>query len=154
LTWLPSQVWFPLVDLSLVTGPERLAQLELLHLAGGRARQAVGELDPLRALVAGEVLAAVRDDVLAPSRGSRRTTSAVTARPTLVGNADHGDLATRGCETDASSTSIDDTFSPPVMMTSFLRSEIADSPSSEDPPSPVWNQLPAWTPAVSSGLSQ
>ena len=32
--------------------------------------------------------------------------------------------ATAGCEKSASSTSIDDTFSPPVMITSFLRSVI------------------------------
>ena len=32
--------------------------------------------------------------------------------------------ATAGCENSRSSTSIDDTFSPPLMITSFLRSEI------------------------------
>ena len=32
--------------------------------------------------------------------------------------------ATAGCENRTSSTSIDETFSPPVMITSFLRSEI------------------------------
>ena len=32
--------------------------------------------------------------------------------------------ATAGCEKSASSTSIDDTFSPPLMITSFLRSEM------------------------------
>ena len=32
--------------------------------------------------------------------------------------------ATAGCENSTSSTSIDDTFSPPEMITSFLRSAI------------------------------
>src|SRR5215813_9698660 len=53
----------PLVDLAVAPRPERLPQLELLHLAGRGSRQSVGELDPLRALVPGQVRAAVGDDV-------------------------------------------------------------------------------------------
>src|ERR1051326_3530602 len=48
--------------------------------------------------------------------------------------------ATAGCWNSQSSTSIDETFSPPVMITSFLRSLIAMYASSWYPPSPVWNQ--------------
>src|SRR6266699_212954 len=40
------------VHLPLVTGPERRAQLELLQLAGGRARQRLVELDALGTFVA------------------------------------------------------------------------------------------------------
>ena len=45
--------------------------------------------------------------------------------PLLVGDADDGDLGDRRVwKISASSTSIDETFSPPEMITSFLRSEI------------------------------
>ncbi len=53
------------------------------------------------------------------------TTSAMTISPHFSsGTPMTATSATAGCENSASSTSIDDTFSPPVMMTSFLRSEI------------------------------
>ncbi len=53
------------------------------------------------------------------------TTSAVTSSPHFSsGMPITATSVTSGCWKIASSTSIDDTFSPPVMMTSFLRSEI------------------------------
>ena len=53
------------------------------------------------------------------------TTSAFTASPHFSsGTPITHTSATAGCEKMQSSTSIDDTFSPPEMMTSFLRSEI------------------------------
>ena len=55
----------------------------------------------------------------------------------------------------ASSTSMDETFSPPVMITSFLRSRMLTCPSSSMiPPSPVWNQPPSRAASVSSGCCQ
>ena len=74
-------------------------ELELLELAGGGAGELVAELDPLRALVAGELRAW--------SRRSRRPRSSVAAgrldderrdelAPLLVGDADHGDLGDVG----------------------------------------------------------
>src|SRR5437879_9206934 len=51
----------PLVDLALAAGPEGLAQLELLELAGGRAGQGLAELDRRRALVLRHAAPAVGD---------------------------------------------------------------------------------------------
>ena len=117
----------PSVDLAVLTLPEGGAELELLQLAGGRAGEFVAELDPLRALVAG--------DAGAWPRRSRRprsaccpgpvTTSAVTSSPHFSsGMPMTATSVTSGCWKMASSTSIDDTFSPPEMITSFLRSEM------------------------------
>ena len=53
------------------------------------------------------------------------TTSALTVSPHFSsGTPMTATSATAGCGNSASSTSIDDTFSPPEMITSFLRSEI------------------------------
>jgi hypothetical protein len=62
------------------------------------------KFDPLGALVAGQGVAAVRDEVL---RGDPAATS-----------------LTAGLDFRASSTAIEETFSPPEMITSFLRSEM------------------------------
>ena len=54
------------------------------------------------------------------------TTSAVTVSPHLSsGTPMTATSATAGWEKSASSTSMDDTFSPPEMITSFLRSAMA-----------------------------
>src|SRR5207253_6139947 len=56
---------------------------------------------------------------------SRSTTSAFTVSPHFSsGTPMTAHSATAGCWKRQSSTSIDDTFSPPEMMTSFLRSAI------------------------------
>ena len=63
--------------------------------------------------------------------------------------------ATAGCEKSRSSTSIEETFSPPEMMTSFLRSAIDRYDwSSIRPPSPVWNQPSTMAASVASGWFQ
>jgi hypothetical protein len=64
--------------------------------------------------------------------------------------------ATRGWETTACSTSIEEMFSPPEMIRSFLRSTIQMKPSSSArPTSPVENQPSASNAAaVSFGLRQ
>jgi hypothetical protein len=59
---------------------------------------------------------------LAPSAS---TTSALMVSPHFsLGTPMTATSATAGCEKSTSSTSIEETFSPPVMMTSFLRSLI------------------------------
>lgn len=88
---------------------------------------------------------------------SARTTRALTVSPHFsCGTPMTATSATAGWLKIVSSTSIDDTFSPPVMITSFLRSEIVRCPSasSSAPPSPVRNQPSSRTAEVSSGLSQ
>src|SRR4026209_1404839 len=62
--------------------------------------------------------------------------------------------ATAGCWNRQSSTSIEETFSPPVMITSFLRSEMAMNGPSWYPPSPVWKHPSTMALAVSSGWLQ
>ncbi len=55
-----------------------------------------------------------------------RTTRALTVSPHFSsGTPITATSATAACEKRASSTSMDDTFSPPEMITSFLRSEMA-----------------------------
>ncbi len=86
-----------------------------------------------------------------------RTISALIVSPHLAsGTPMTATSATPGWLKIVSSTSIDDTFSPPVMMTSFFRSEIVRCPSPvwTVPPSPVWNQPSSSAAAVSSGFSQ
>jgi len=61
-----------------VARPERLAQLELLQLAGGGAGQRGDELDPLGALEAGQCLAAVRLMYSISGRDSRKFTGTST----------------------------------------------------------------------------
>ena len=59
-----------------------------------------------------------------PASGSS-TTSAVTISPHFSsGMPMTATSVTASCDIRVSSTSIDETFSPPVMMTSFLRSAI------------------------------
>ena len=63
-----------------------------------------------------------RSSMVAPGAS---TTSAFTVSPHFSsGTPMTAASATSGCEHSASSTSIDDTFSPPLMITSFFRSEI------------------------------
>ena len=63
--------------------------------------------------------------------------------------------ATPSSEKMASSTSMEETFSPPVMITSFFRSRMLRCPSSSmTPPSPVWNHPPSRAASVSSGWFQ
>lgn len=91
---------------------------------------------------------------VAPATG---TTKALMVSPHLVwGTPITATSATSGWLKMVSSTSMDDTFSPPVMITSFFRSEIVRWPSdsSTQPPSPVWNQSSSRTASVSSGFSQ
>ena len=58
-------------------------------------------------------------------RPSARTTSALMVSPPFsLGTPITATSATAGWENSTSSTSIEETFSPPVMMTSFLRSLI------------------------------
>ena len=85
-----------------------------------------------------------------------RTTSAFTVSPHFSsGMPMTATSATAAWENSTSSTSIDETFSPPEMITSFLRSEIVRYPSSSSsPPSPVWNQPSSRASAVASGCSQ
>ncbi len=53
------------------------------------------------------------------------TTSALTVSPHFSsGTPMTATSVTSGCAASASSTAIEDTFSPPLMITSFLRSEI------------------------------
>jgi hypothetical protein len=134
----------PLADLPLAPGPERLAQLELLQLAGGGAHQLVTELDRLRALVTRQRLrqwAISLGSARAGTPGAAPRTPS-PSRPTCRdGTPITATSATSGWLNTASSTSIDETFSPPVMITSFLRSEmVTRTPPSTVPPSPVWNQ--------------
>jgi hypothetical protein len=133
-----------------------LAQLELLQLAGGGAGELVAELDRGRALVVGEALAAVGDELGLGSCVSRAsTTRALTVSPHFSsGTPMTATSATSGWEKRASSTSIDETFSPPLMMTSFLRSEIAQvALVVEVPPSPVWNHPSARAAVGGLGLA-
>jgi hypothetical protein len=125
--------------------PVGRAELELLQLAGGRAGQLVAELDRGRALVVGEASRhhAIRSaSVLATlARRHEHHEGLHRLAPLVVGHADHRHLGDVGWLNSASSTSIELTFSPPVMITSFLRSLIVTYPSSSIvPPSPVWNQ--------------
>src|ERR1700712_3344721 len=90
------------IDLALQAAPVRLAQLELLQLAGGGARQAVAQLDLLRALVAGELGAGGGDDLGLAQRGPRRERDegGDDFAPLLVGDADHGHLGNLGMAED------------------------------------------------------
>ena len=64
----------------------------------------------------------VLGDLAAPAAS---TTRALTVSPHFSsGTPITATSATAGWEKSASSTSIDDTFSPPEMITSFLRSEM------------------------------
>jgi hypothetical protein len=75
--------------------------------------------------------------------------------PGVVRDADDGRVATAGCWQSAFSTSTERTFSPPVMITSLIRSTRKTWPSSSSrPPSPVCIQPPRNASAVSSGRSQ
>ena len=84
-----------------------------------------------------------------------RTTSALIVSPHFSsGTPITAASATPGCWKRQSSTSMDETFSPPVMMTSFFRSLITRYGPSMWPPSPVWNQPSTIALAVSAGCSQ
>ena len=87
---------------------------------------------------------------------SASTTSALTVSPHFSsGTPMTATSATAGWLKMRSSTSIDETFSAPVMITSFFRSEIVRWPSSSSwPPSPVWNQPPSRASALACGLFQ
>ena len=74
------------------SGPVRLAQHELLDLAGGGAGEVVALLDRGRALEAGEVLLAVGDDRLLVERGSLTDDDKGFGglAPAFMGDADDG----------------------------------------------------------------
>ena len=106
---------------------ERLAQVALEDLAARVLRQAGDELDVLRALVAGEAGPGVLEELVgvtvAPGLG---TTTAVTASTQYgCGMPNTATSATAGCSNIASSTSRLATFSPPLLIMSFLRSTTA-----------------------------
>src|SRR6266436_5776058 len=85
----------------------------------------------------------------------RRTTRALMVSPHFSsGTPMTATSATAGCWKRQSSTSIDETFSPPVMMTSFFRSAMTVYAPSACPPSPVWNHPSARALADSSGWFQ
>src|SRR5437660_2608101 len=83
-----------LVDLPLASGPVRLAQLELLQLARGRARERVAELDRRRTLVVRHARPTERDQVVRARRRPRPQHDQRLDRlaPFLVGDADHRGL--------------------------------------------------------------
>ena len=78
------------------------------------------------------------------STPSRSTTSAFGVSPQRsCGTAITATSATSGCWCRHASTSSEETFSPAVTMTSFLRSVIRRMPWSRVPPSPVLNHSPS-----------
>ena len=110
--------------------PVGRAQLELLELAGRGAGELVAELDRRRALVAGQPRCG-------SARSARPRSPSLPGRehdqrldrlaPLLVGHADHRRLGHRRVAgTGRPRPRSSDTFSPPVMITSFLRSEIVE----------------------------
>src|SRR5690349_15378766 len=82
------------VHLARTSLPIRRAEQELLQLAGGRASELAAELDRARALVVGQLRAAVLDEIgLARlHRGAQHYQRLHRLAPALVGHADHGDF--------------------------------------------------------------
>ena len=116
------------VDLALAALPVGRAQLELLQLAGGGAGQLVAELDAASGTCSARGAPGSGRSGRASRRRRRRgraPRAPSPSRPTSR-RARRSPRPRRpaGCEHSASSTSIDDTFSPPLMITSFLRSEM------------------------------
>jgi len=82
-------------------------------------------LEELDALIGSPRSATERAHEGSTDASGRSTTIALTASPHFSsGTPITATSATAGCENRASSVSIDDTFSPPEMITSFLRSEM------------------------------
>src|SRR5574337_1262965 len=82
--------------------PVRLAQLALQHLACARKRQRLDERDAARALVAGDLLLAMRDDLLGrtAAAGLAHDDRVHRLAPALARNADHRALCHRGVRGD------------------------------------------------------
>src|SRR5437870_10644078 len=82
------------VDLAVAALPVGLAQLELLELARGGAREGVAQFDRRRALEVGEPFAAELDErgLVGLLAGAEHDERLHRLTPLLVGDADHGDL--------------------------------------------------------------
>src|SRR4051794_34187038 len=80
-----------LVHATSVTSPVRLAEPELLHLAGCRAGDGVAELHCCGGLEPGQALFAVGDDVLRADLGAGCSDDECLdgLAPPLIGHADH-----------------------------------------------------------------
>ena len=104
-----------------------VAQHELLDLAGSGLRQLRNERDPVRALkCASRSLVNAISSASVALAPSRRTTNAYGASPHLsCGKPTIAASSTAGCRSSVPSTSTEEMFSPPLMITSLIRSRIS-----------------------------
>ena len=101
-----------------------LATRAALNLAGRRARNRVGDVNLLRTLEVGELLAAVLQQLVLGNRLLGRTTAAATSSPHVAcGTPNATASATAGCASSASSISRGEIFSPPRLISSLMRAD-------------------------------
>src|SRR5271170_5135054 len=117
------------------------AKHELLHLAGGRLRQLGDEMEGLRALEVGETGAHERSqlDVGGGGAGAQHDEGVGCLAPLHVRHPHYRPSCTAVCSSRVPSTSTDEMFSPPLMITSLMRSRTSMNPSAcTTAASPEW----------------